>query len=69
LERGNENENALNEEGPKGIWEMKKGGKRRSWKEMKGDDKTDKDGKINEFDSRLDFIRKTWIAQSVKWPG
>ena len=52
-ERGNENENVLSEKGPKGIEEMKKGGKRRSWEEMKVDDqkkKKIKDGKINEFD-------------------
>lgn len=68
-ERGNEKENVLSEEGPKGIEELKKGGKRRSWEDMKGDDKTDKDRKINDFHSRLDFIRKTWVAHSVKWPG
>jgi len=49
-ERGNEKENVLSEERPKGLEEMKIGGKRRSWEEMKGDDKTGKERKTNRFD-------------------
>jgi len=44
------NENVLSEERPKGLEEMKTGEKRRSWEEMKGDDKTDKERKTNRFD-------------------
>jgi hypothetical protein len=49
-ERGNENENVLSEERPKGLGEMKIGGKRRSLEEMKGDDKTDKERKTHRFE-------------------
>jgi hypothetical protein len=49
-ERGNENENVLSEERPKGLEEMKIGGKGRSWEEMKRNDKTDKERKTNRFD-------------------
>jgi acyl-CoA-binding protein len=49
-ERGKENENVLSEERPKGLEEMKTGVKRRSWEEVKGDDKTDKERKTNRFD-------------------
>jgi hypothetical protein len=40
----------LIEERPKGLEEMKIEGKRRSWEEMKGDDKRGKERKTKRFD-------------------